>query len=370
MKIFVKAYTAFNLGDDLFLKILFERYPNVKFLLEENQCTFIFRNNYSNVKTFKIPILLRILYKIIRIFKNKYLTKIYIETERIRYNMLANKIDAFIFIGGSIFMQNKPILNLSDKINKVIIDCFNRKPIFVIGANFGPFIENEFVEYYWNLFNKCDDVCFRDNYSKNLFSNLSNVRSFPDVVFQLRINPQINKNRIGFSIIDMSTRENFKLYETSYLLKINQLIQVYFEKGFDIYLFSFCSSEGDESAIKNLLLLLPINCKEAINLIFYDGDIDKFLKIYLTIDTMFTTRFHAMILSLMGGQKICPLVYSNKMINVINDIPIDIKYYKIEEFINEKAMKIISSIKSYEMPLGELSFKAEKQFEKLDIILL
>ena len=32
-KILVNAYTSLNFGDDLFLKILFDRYPNVKWIL-------------------------------------------------------------------------------------------------------------------------------------------------------------------------------------------------------------------------------------------------------------------------------------------------------------------------------------------------
>ena len=34
-QILVKAYLANNLGDDLFLKVLFDRYPNIRWIIED-----------------------------------------------------------------------------------------------------------------------------------------------------------------------------------------------------------------------------------------------------------------------------------------------------------------------------------------------
>lgn len=42
LKIILKGYTALNLGDDLFFKIIAERYPNVKFkVLHRNYNKFL-----------------------------------------------------------------------------------------------------------------------------------------------------------------------------------------------------------------------------------------------------------------------------------------------------------------------------------------
>ena len=35
--------------------------------------------------------------------------------------------------------------------------------------------------------NLCDDVCFRDLYSYELFKDLSQVRYAPDIVFQMNV---------------------------------------------------------------------------------------------------------------------------------------------------------------------------------------
>ena len=49
--ILVTAYTSFNVGDDLFLKILFERYPDHQFILFTSETRYISHlKQYKNVK--------------------------------------------------------------------------------------------------------------------------------------------------------------------------------------------------------------------------------------------------------------------------------------------------------------------------------
>ena len=52
--ILVNAYLEKNLGDDLFLKILFDRYPNVKWFIDTTDYTYkeVFKN-YKNVDVIK-----------------------------------------------------------------------------------------------------------------------------------------------------------------------------------------------------------------------------------------------------------------------------------------------------------------------------
>ena len=59
-----------------------------------------------------------------------------------------------------------------------IVEEFEKKekPVFILGANFGPYITQDFFDKYFFLFSKCHDICFRDSYSKELFKNLDNVR--------------------------------------------------------------------------------------------------------------------------------------------------------------------------------------------------
>lgn len=49
------------------------------------------------------------------------------------------KSDAYLYIGGSVFMQSGKGFNWMDKLNKSINHIFKDKPKFIIGANSSPF---------------------------------------------------------------------------------------------------------------------------------------------------------------------------------------------------------------------------------------
>lgn len=49
-RIMINAYTTFNLGDDLFIKVLCERYPNTEFILYAPKEYKINFKNSSNLK--------------------------------------------------------------------------------------------------------------------------------------------------------------------------------------------------------------------------------------------------------------------------------------------------------------------------------
>ena len=94
------------------------------------------------------------------------------------------------------------------------------KPIFIIGANFGPFQTEERINDYRKLFKMCNDVCFRDLSSFEMFKELQQVRYAPDIVFQMEVD-EINsikqKNKIGFSIIDLHHKKGLSGYNSEYI---------------------------------------------------------------------------------------------------------------------------------------------------------
>ena len=91
MNILVNAYTAKNLGDDLFLDILFKRYTNVNFTLVTYHRDYekIF-SNYPNVTVKKRGFLYKILNKLNLV-------------DSINNFLPLNKYSAFIVIGGSLY---------------------------------------------------------------------------------------------------------------------------------------------------------------------------------------------------------------------------------------------------------------------------
>ena len=128
----VIGYMHANLGDDLFFKILFERYKNVKFyffppslLLEQYKKTFKKNKN------------------VIFYDQEEYYIRVKedVNDDSIPINLFpmilerAKEVDFYINIGGSIFIQN-PSWKEDDRFK--IKEALGKKPSFIIGCNFGP----------------------------------------------------------------------------------------------------------------------------------------------------------------------------------------------------------------------------------------
>lgn len=368
-KILVNAFTHLNLGDDLFLKILFDRYPDADFILigEKENYINVFKN--KNVSYLQFPKTI-IDNPYVRKIAIKFFFKLYAEFKySINKNFLKKKqsqFDAVISIGGSIFIQPNSKFLYKKNFHFVFADVFENKPKFILGANFGPYTDESFLDNYKDLLKKYTDVCFRDSYSKSLFSDLENVRQSPDIVFSLKtdIIPQRNKT-VGFSLIDTSGRDHLKQHTEAYENYILKLIQHFSEKNFTIYLFSFCKAEGDEKMINKLYAKIPSHYKNKVEKVFYNGDISSFLSVFNSMEFMFATRFHAMILSLITNQKTIPVIYSNKMKHVLQDINFSGNFLEIDKINPVEDVNYEELIKIQHLS-ESITKQAEHQFIKLD----
>ena len=138
-KVYIKAYTKLNLGDDLFVFMLCYRYKNVQFYIKE-------LSPYTNV------------------FKT-------IPNLKIIENINDISFDAIVYIGGSIFIENSPssIFRIHELKEEIIKDNI---PTYIIGANFGPYTSKKYFETVKNeLLPYVESITFRDTYSYNLFKN-------------------------------------------------------------------------------------------------------------------------------------------------------------------------------------------------------
>ncbi|WP_034765867.1 polysaccharide pyruvyl transferase family protein [Rossellomorea vietnamensis] len=309
-RVLVCAYFAVNTGDDLFLKVLFDRYPNVKWdLLTANRNYIKIFKEYKNVQILYT-------YREVKIGAKYY--NIFFKLNDLILNF--KKYDALINIGGSIFMQGSSWKKKLKERNYLVTKFKEmNKKIFIIGANFGPFNDEEFIQSYRELFKKCDDICFRDSESFNLFKELENVRLAPDIVFGLKSNERSEgKEKIaGFSIINLKNRKGLKDYYHLYNNKIIELAKNYLSKGYRVKLFSFCENEGDLNIIQDIES--EIN-NQNIEIVNYKGDIDSFLEKFKSCEVILGTRFHSIILALKNRQKVVPIIYSEKTYNVLKDL--------------------------------------------------
>lgn len=371
--ILVKAYTALNLGDDLFLKILVERYPHTKFRIIAPKYYEEYFKIYPNVIITPIYYsnLNRVILKLLAIISKSERIK-YLEDMTYKFIKKASQqSDAYMQIGGSIFIQKDTGIGENEKFNALITNALHDKPKFIIGANFGPYSTNSFLEFYKNLFKSYKDICFRERKSKELFQEHNNIRVSPDVVFQLEV-PKVNKEvgTIGFSLIDITWRPKLKKYYQDYLEFICKIILKSLEDGKKICLFSFCKNEGDEKMIENVVSNLPSEIRSEIMIHNYDGNINNFLSKYGEMEYMFSTRFHSMILSFLFDQKVCPLVYSEKMINVLNDLNFNEYYYKISDLGNTNYNACVDSLEYYKFKLDhEVIIDSRKCFSEFESFL-
>ncbi|SHH68349.1 polysaccharide pyruvyl transferase family protein [Clostridium grantii] len=362
-KIFIDVYLAFNLGDDLFLDIIAKKYPNCSFTVNYVGGDYDkFISQYNNVN--------RRNYNLI----NKIMRRLKIKDALTEYNRIAEEHDALIFLGGSIFREEEYHQSLyKDRMNMVKEFKNREKPIFVLGANFGPFETQGFINDYRRFFELCKDVCFRDTDSYELFNDMLNVRYEPDIVFQMDIEKyknKKNKKRIGFSIIDVRHKQGLAMYHEEYINSSVKSLELLTASGYDCYLMSFCQREGDLDVINAIKSNLTLESLKKISIYEYKGNLTEVIELISTFQLFIAARFHANIIGLLLGTSILPIIYSKKTINMLRDINFNNILINMNELHLLYDNKVLKRALDNNLLLGDLSKKAEKQFNKLNTFLI
>lgn len=318
-KIFLMAYARKNLGDDLFIKMILDRYPYNEYYMQIHDSSFLsdFCKEYKNFHVIEGP-----------------------DTDTEMYKMDEHSYDGYIYVGGSIFMEGGKVYNLSPEFYDFIDRCNKSNiPFCYVSCNYGPYQTQEYFNLSKKTFETCKDICFRDKYSYDLFKESSKVRYAPDFAFTYPLNStnRINDS-VGISVIDFSIRNSLKDKEQDYLQMIVENIKQYIEQGKKVFLFSFCKYEGDENAIEKIMSM--IENSENVNVVKFDGDIDKFLEIYSQMEYMICARFHAMILATIAKQKVYVLSYSKKIDNVISDLELNFPTIDLSEISKSSKLEL------------------------------
>jgi colanic acid/amylovoran biosynthesis protein len=357
--VFIFAYTRCNLGDDLFVKLLCNRYPKVKFYIS---CSREDKTAFLNISNLKVILGLPISQKAPNLFR----INSKIRSVLCRFRMLF--CGAVVNIGGSIFIQQSNKKEVSKEYKNKII---HKKPYFIIGSNFGPYKDEHYYTSYKSLFKFAKDICFRDTYSYNLFSDLPNVRYGADVIFSYKTAKNVEEtNNIVISVIDLSKRQDLKRYKENYISKIIELSLFFVKKGYGVSLMSFCESEGDKAAIEEILSRINIEDKKNISPYYYSGDVDGALNLIAKSKYVLATRFHAMILGFVFNKPVFPIMYSDKSLNVIEDMGFDGEYTDVENIDKIDPNKVFNYL-SQRSPfdISEQIASSFSQFKGLDTFL-
>ena len=342
LKVYIFAYAKNNLGDDIFLKILVEKYPDINFYINIEQEKYMtLLHKYPNVTIIKA--------------KNKDFDKIN-----------PGSYDAVINIGGSIFIENTSAIERIKEFKEFILKCNQIKiPFFYVSSNFGPYQTQQYLDLTKQTLSLATDVCFREKYSYELFKKNPNARWAPDLIFSFDYPKQEKeKNTLGISIIHLKNRQLKE--EQEYYKVIANHIKRYQEKGNKIYLFSFCEYEQDEEGVKEVEKYLEQEEKKKLTVMTYQGDVNSFLESYSKMEKMICTRFHSMILSAMMQQKFYVISYSKKLEHVIEDLSLCEKYSKIEELTEDFLIEEQDFKQLPEEKIEILKRKAQEQLQKFD----
>lgn len=352
-KIFLDMYLDRNLGDDLFLHTILMRYPNHQFIIHRRSYKE-FAQNYKNLKIDSL-----ILKKILKRLN-------FVDGTRI-FNKMAKKCDALIFLSGSYFMEDFVTEEIyQTRINLIKSFKNKNKPIYILGTNFGAYKTELFKKKHIELFKLCNDICFRDKYSYNLFSTLDNVRKANDVVLHLDIESSVFESEkiIGFSIINLKNRIDLNKYHDIYIRSIKKSIEVFIQKGYKCVLMSFCTNQGDKDAIEEVISLIGDDYKKSIEVFEYKNNLLEALDLISKFSGFIATRFHASILAIKFNIPLIPIIYNQKTKYVLDDLglsylSIDMDNLNLlynEEYLNER-FKVGNTVNYKSLNL---------QFEKLD----
>lgn len=362
-KIFLYAYDRINLGDDLFVRNIANRYPKIKFYFWTNMRN---KKPFSDVKNIKI---------ICQDSKKlERLNKIHPSLFSRYKSHLEEKCDAVVYIGGSIFIEYESWRQL---VTWWEWEAKNRK-FYILGANFGPYKTEAYREKFAEIFSDVSDICFRDRYSQNLFSNVKTARYAPDILLNYKFPEIVPKKQVFVSVIDCGTRnsgiDKISDKEDMYLDLLTGYIKKYAEIGYSIVLSSFCKIENDESAVEKLLKKVK-NIKDNCNIsvINYNGfNSDKVLSSINQSEIIIASRFHAAILGFAARRAVLPVVYSDKTINVLNDMGFKGKCIDIRKMTNSdiENISVVDSDNQMLDNIDELRSVSERHFSKLDQLLV
>lgn len=361
-RVFLYAYEKVNFGDDLFVRTIANRYPNVKFYLWSTRNNF---RTFSDVKNIKVVAQNSRKFDIIKMIHSSLPSKF--------KSYLENKCDAVVYIGGSIFIEYnswKQILTWWEW------EAQNRN-LYVLGANFGPYKTEDYRNKLSSIFENMQDVCFRDMYSFNLFKDNKNVRYAPDILFNCKMPICSKKRQIFISVIDCEKRNSgFDIIcqkQDLYLELLVRYIELFSSKGYKIVLSSFCEMEGDNIAINKLCVLLSEK-KEITNIsvISYNGtNTNELLSAIAESKFMIASRFHATILALVSKIPVLPVIYSDKTINVLNDVGFKGNYIDIRILTSKRVE--IASLTDFSVSeiddIEKIKSYSNSHFKKLDLLL-
>lgn len=363
-KVLIYAYMEENLGDDLMVSLVCRRYPDVRFVLWAKES---YKERFRHLKNLTVysPDEKKV------IWWNKIAAKLRPGKADV-FQLLVRKSDALVHVGGSIYIQHDNY-QMTYQLDMALRNMSRR--MYTCGANFGPYTEKEYYQNYYELLKRYDGVCFRDQYSYELFKNLPNVHYAPDLVFNLpdhKTEKIVQKKQVLLSVIQLKNRAGrFPLvqYTESYNHFMAELAEQYIERGYQVKMVAFCGIQGDVEAAEDIRSLMREELRDQTGIYCYRMDMEECLRLFDESEIVIGTRFHSIILGWVKKKKVLPIVYDTKTLHLLEDNDYE-TYVTMDQIKDADAGALIEKIQMLpKEKLQELVKEAEGQFRDLDELL-
>ena len=168
-----------NIGDDLFIYTVCNRYPGVRFIISDS-AKYLVVNNIKNLEYSK-DLRKWLDYSIIE--TNNPFKKLVALISEYRYRLRLKKRDSVYIVGNAFKNMNYKGRHQLDWLVKRIELSKN---FYLLSTNYGPANNVKWKDDCAEVFKKMSDVCFRDKDSYDLFKEMKNVRYAPDAVISLK----------------------------------------------------------------------------------------------------------------------------------------------------------------------------------------
>ena len=329
--VFVYAFLDVNVGDDLFVRKLISSYPDVHFVMIARKPYGQMFGGYPNVTVFEEEGFLLNACRKLGI------------ADRIRWR-IAHECDYAVYIGGSIFIEYSDW----DDQHLWYRDLFDNDRLHILGCNWGPCKTKRFEDNMRSVLSGMKDVCFRDQYSYQTFSDLQNVRYAPDILFGMDWSAYAGmeeKKQVLISVVNCRSKAvDLEEYASDYRRFMAGLTEQFADLGYHVVLCSFWENDGDLKAAEEIRESLPPQVQKSTSLASYCGtNMDQILELVASSEYVVATRFHAMILGLVAKKKVLPVIYNLKLRTVLEDLSFQGAYCDIRQ-LPEDCSKTIEEI--------------------------
>lgn len=385
-KVLIHIYTSGNLGDDLFVRTILDRYRRwdvAFYLLVWNKAQYKYMlGEYENLTLQKAPrpvLAIRIISKLqekmfhIHDMKEKGYKKAYKALGRKKYDVLVN-------VGGSSFAEYEndtwPLYLLQDEL---LVSHVNTRNKILLNINFGPYVTEAFRSRCEALFGRYERVIFRDIKTWNTFPNLRNTEVAPDIVLNMDLSEIVRgivaeDDMFCVNVIDLwenkRTRKEREPYVANYEKTVQRIVSLLLAAGARISLIGF-EARRDEQYIDRIIAEVEPGMKGRIAKLVYSGtNLKEIIQSMARARAVLSTRFHAMILCLILNKVQYPICYDNKQKSFLKDMHYMEPYSVLADIA--KPEKIVHYLRTAVLD-GEnyknIIAQSGKHFEYLDLLL-